>query len=345
MYKVKLKDIAERSGVGIATVSAALNGTGRISEDVRKKVSEIAQDMNYYPNVVAKLLKAKHPADVGMVICEYPNVVPGSGFFHGLLIDFIQECDRENIKTHIEFMDPVQQDNSNHLPYFLYGGFAGGLIHAGVILESLRGWVETRNFPMVAIDEPHTYSVWSRTNEGIFNAAQYLAARGHRRIAYLGGPRKFGFHKLAFEGFERAVQELLLDADGGRLVHEFALRGDLDSVQDGLEYTRQLLRRAKRPTAMICNDMRLVSAAIHAITEAGLKIPEDISIIGGGAAAWEAERIYPAVTCIERDLEAMVSNSLKILRRLMDGKKIYEPQLWVEPKLVQRSTCGVCRIK
>ncbi len=343
MYKVKLKDIAERSGVGVATVSAALNGTGRISDDVRKKISDIAQDMNYYPNVAAKLLKAKHPSDIGMVICERPDLVPGSGFFHGLLIDFIQECDRENIKTHIEFMDP--QDNSNHIPYFLYGGFAGGLIHAGVILDNLREWVVARKFPMVAIDEPYTYSVWSKTGDGIFNAAQYLAARGHRRIAYLGGPRKFGFHKLAFEGFERAVKELLLDTDSGRLIHEFALRGDLDAIQDGVEYTRQMLRREKRMTAMICNDMRLVSSAIHAITEAGLKIPEDISIIGGGGAAWEAERIYPAVTCIERDLEAMISSSLTILRRLMDGRKIHEPQIWIEPKQVQRNTCGVCRIK
>ena len=342
MHKVKLKDIAERSGVGIATVSAALNGTGRISENVRKKISNIAQDMNYYPNVAAKLLKAKHPADIGMVICELPNLVPGSGLFHGLLINFIQDCDKENIKTHIEFMDP--HGNSNQIPYFLYGGFAGGLIHAGVILDSLREWVEVRKFPMVALDEPYTYSVWSKTGAGVFNAAQYLAARDHRRIAYLGGPRKFGCHKLAFEGFERAVQELPLDTDGDSLIHEFVCTTDCNTTHDGVEYTRQLLRREKCPTAMICNDMRLVYAAIHAITEFGLRIPEDISIIGGGA-GWEAERIYPAVTCIERDLETMISCSLTILRRLMDGKKIYEPQIWVEPKLVQRSTCGVCRIK
>lgn len=342
MYKVKLKDIAERAGVGVASVSAALNGTGRISNDVRKKISDIAQDMNYYPNVAAKLLKAKHPADIGMVICERPNIIPGSGFFHGLLIDFIQECDRENIKTHIEFMDPLE--SSIHIPYFLYGGFAGGLIHAGVILDSLREWVDTSNFPMVAIDEPYTYSVWSKTGEGVFNAAQYLAARGHRRIAYLGGPRKFGCHELAFKGFEQAVRELLLDTNGGRLIQEFSLLGDIDSVQDGVEYMRELLHRNDLPTALICNDMRLVYAAIYAITEAGLKIPEDISIIGGGA-AWEAERIYPAVTCIERDLEAMITNSLHILRRLMDGRKIYEPQIWVDPKLIQRNSCGVCRIK
>jgi len=342
MYKVKLKDIAERAGVGVASVSAALNGTGRISNDVRKKISDIAQDMNYYPNVAAKLLKAKNSSDIGMVICEFPNIIPGSGFFHGLLINFIQECDKENIKTHIEFMNP--NDDSNHIPYFLYGGFAGGLIHAGVILDSLRKWIDARNLPMVAIDEPYTYSVCSKTGEGVFNAVQYLAARGHRRIAFLGGPRKFGFHALAFEGFEAAVDELMLDANCHGLSQEFLLRGDIEAVQAGVEYTRLLLNRKNRPTALICNDMRLVYAAIHAITEAGLKIPEDISVIGGGA-AWEAERIYPAVTCIERDLELMIGSSLTILRRLMDNKKIFEPQIWVAPKLVQRNTCGVCHIK
>ncbi|MHB9140042.1 MAG: LacI family DNA-binding transcriptional regulator [Victivallaceae bacterium] len=342
MYKVKLKDIAERAGVGVASVSAALNGTGRISDDVRKKIADIAQDMNYYPNVAAKMLKAKHPADIGMVICELADIIPGSGFFHGLLINFIQECDKESIKTHIEFVNP--HDNSNHIPYFLYGGFAGGLIHAGVILDSLREWVDARKFPMVAIDEPYAYSVWSKTGEGVFNAVQYLAARGHRRIAFLGGPRKFGYHARAFEGFEKAVQELLLDADCRGLSQEFSLRGDIEASQTGVEYTRLLLHRRNRPTAFICNDMRLAYSAIHAITEAGLKIPEDISIIGGGA-AWEAERIYPAVTCIERDLGAIISSSLTILRRLMDGRKVYEPQIWVAPKLVQRNTCGVCRIK
>jgi DNA-binding LacI/PurR family transcriptional regulator len=342
MHKVKLKDIAERSGVGVASVSAALNGTGRISDALRNRIAQIAQEMDYSPNVAAKLLKGKRSSDIGMMISEQKDIVPGSGVFNGLLINFIKACDRENIKTHIEFSDTV--DASNRIPYFLYGGFAGGMIHAGVVSDILQEWINTRNFPMVAIDEPHTYSVWSKTGVGVFNAAQYLAARGHRQIAYLGGPQKFEFHKLGLEGFKQAVQELLLSTDDGRLIHEFALSGDCESTQDGVEFTRQLLRGKKRPTAIICNDMRLVNAAVFAITEAGLKIPDDISIIGNGA-AWEAERIYPAITAIERDLEAIVSSALSILHRLMDSKNIYEPQIWVEPKLVQRNSCGICRIK
>ena len=98
---VKLKDIAIQAEVSVATVSAALNGTGRIGDELRSRIMEVARQMNYEPNLAARLLKQKHCNDIGLVISDPPRRIAGSGFFQPMIYHFIQLCDEPVSYTHL----------------------------------------------------------------------------------------------------------------------------------------------------------------------------------------------------------------------------------------------------
>lgn len=135
---VKLKDIADAAGVAVATVSAALNGTGTVSNAMRERVRKVAAEMNYEPNMAAKLLKQKRSRDLGLIVSDLPERIFGSGYFMPMISSFIRQCESEELRCQIEYHDPA----SSKIPSLLVNGLAGGVLHGGTISPAVRKFLE-----------------------------------------------------------------------------------------------------------------------------------------------------------------------------------------------------------
>ena len=140
---VKLKDIADRAGVSVAAVSAALNGTGTVSAAMRERVRKVAQEMNYEPNFAAKLLKQKQNNDLGLIVSDIPERIFGSGYFMPMISCFIRQCEELGLRCQIEYYDLTKAEK---LPALLTNGLAGGVLLLMAVVVALsfgrdaHGW-------------------------------------------------------------------------------------------------------------------------------------------------------------------------------------------------------------
>lgn len=339
--QVTLKDIAEASGVALTTVSAALNGTGRVSETLRERIEKIAHRMNYEPNIAAKLLKQKKCRDIGLVISDEKDSIAGSGFLQPMLVKFIYLCEQEGIRCQVEFFNPAKRPG--HLPELMTSGLAGGILHCGYVSPAVQEYMRKNpSYPLVAIEEECVSSVISKTADGVYNAIQHLAALGHERFAALLGPQEFNVHSASLEGFRRAVRDFSLDSgDNESWITFFEQYGDCEALEYGIAYGKNLFRMEPRPSALITSDGRIARGIIHAAYESGMRIPDDLSIMTIFSPKSEAEQTWPSLSTVSRNLDDTFLHAFRMLRALMNGRTPAESTVYTMPTLEIRNS--ICR--
>ncbi len=333
--KVKLKDIALRSGVAVTTVSAALSGTGRVSDSLREKIIKVSREMNYEPNLAAKFLKQKNRTDIGLIVSDLPDRMIGSGFFQPMMVDFIQQCEQEGLKGQIEYHNIEKEDD---VPKLITDGFVGGILHGGYITRGIRRWLERhQDFPFVSLEEPSEYCLISRFDAVTYRAVQHLAALGHKRVGLIVGPQEYDMHRQFTEGFTRAVNDFDLDNNRGNWIINMTMNNDLETTPGGYKLGQSLMSAAKRPTALIVASPAVSRSIIYAALKAGLDIPKDLSIITATSKS-EAEQTYPMLSSITWNHHEAVSKGLHMLRNLIGGRTLLEKVNYIEPHFIVRET-------
>ncbi len=338
---VKLKDIAIQAEVSVATVSAALNGTGRIGDELRSRIMEVARQMNYEPNLAARLLKQKHCNDIGLVISDPPRRIAGSGFFQPMIYHFIQLCDEQGIRCQIEYHDPDVKDGQ--VPALMTGGFTGGVLYGGAVGTATRRWIkENPSFPIVTFeDRDFEYTIHSRYDLAAYRMVQHLAALGHRHVALLAGLPRYELQQGMREGFTRAVADFRLDVACWDREYAFRLENDADTMREGVEYCEKLFARTVRPTALVISDARLAKAALYTALKHGIDVPRDLSIFTCGN-EYETEQVYPALSSIRWNAHEAIYKAYHLLRSLMEGRIPAEKVIEVEPVLTLRDSTARC---
>ena len=332
---VSLKDIAQCAGVSVASVSAALNGTGRLSDGLRGRIAEVAREMHYEPNLAAKLLKQKRCQDIGLIVSDYPRRLGGSGFFQPMIYHFIKLCDELGIRCQIEYHDPEWKDGV--VPSLMTNGFAGGVLYGGAVGTATRAWLEAHpTFPVVFFeDSSFENSICSRYEEGAYRMVQHLAALGHRRLALLAGGARYSLQQGMRQGFRRGVVEFQLEDVGQEA--SFCLEDDVETMKAGVSHCERLLSQAQRPTAVMAADARLAKAALFVALRQGLRVPEDLSLLAC-ASDHEAEQVYPAMSALRWNAAEAISKAYHLLRSLMEGRKPKERHIEIEPVVTFRDS-------
>ena len=343
--QVRLKDIAEASNVALTTVSAALSGTGRVSEKMRARILKIAREMNYEPNAAARLLKQKKTDDIGFVVNDDYDTIAGSGFLLPMLVNFVYLCGEEKIRCQVEFFN--SKKNPGKLPSLMTNGLAGGILHCGYVCPAVKEFMEKNpTYPLVSIEEESLYSVCSNTEEGAYDAVRELAAMGHRRFGALLGPDRFHIHAAALRGFRRAVQDFDLDpGKNEEWISRFDVQPDRDALSFGIRFGEELFTKKKRPSALLIGDVRFARGIIYAALRKGLSVPEDLSIMMLYGSQTELEQTYPALSSVERNINDLFFHAYRILRVLMDGRIPTEKHVSVQPGLTIRNSTSIYQNK
>ncbi len=272
---VSLKDIATSCGVSVATVSKALNGQQDIGEATRERVLSAAKELGYTANAAARALKTNRTFNLGILFVDLQN----SGFLHeyfaSALNHFRLEAERQGYD--ISFISgDVGHQNQTYLQHALYRGVDGVAIICADFHDPLVQELAYSSLPVVTLD--HAYNnrtaVLSDNIQGMAALVRYAYDRGHRRIAYIHG-NLTSVTENRLTGFYGACEEL-----GLSVPDEYIGSCEYHEPNGCYEATKKILALRERPTCLFFPDDYAYIGGINAISEAGLRVPEDISIAG-----------------------------------------------------------------
>jgi LacI family transcriptional regulator len=328
--------------VAQSTVSAALHGRGRVGDRSRKRILRIAEELGYQPRVAAQLLRANQTGQLGIIVAATKGVEALAGEIQRSVVgQFVAACLDQNVRFMIDFHHHDQDhDHPLSVPQHVAGRLVDGVLLVGDVGEPLRALIASmKSFPWVSIAEPAEYCVLTSADRAVADAVRMLHGLGHRRIAFLGGPERYAQQRLGLQGFRAAAAECAIASETK------TLGGDpTEVVAAGVAWARELLRRPVRPTAFICHAEYFARGVIHAATEAGLRVPQDLSVVSYGI-RFDAQRRYPHLTTIENDYAEMTAQAMQLLRQRMSSESIEQPVRHVMPRLVPGDTVAAAPVE
>lgn len=335
-----IKDVARASGVSIATISRAINNRDGINAETRERVLNAVRELGYRPNLVAQNLRGKRGRVIGLV-------VPDDSISFSSLMHFTMLHARE--RGYSVIFGTTENDagvESDFLEKMIQLQI-DGVIFSRVSDESrFFDRVNGSNVPAVIVDR--TIAVEGLPSVTLDNvragevAGEYLASLGHRVIGCIQGPSKISLVRERLDGFARAINDA-----GLSLATEHLLSGDF-RYESGMRAMQELLKQPVRPTAVWAQNDLMAYGAIKAAREHGLKVPDDISVLGMDDIQF-SKMMDPALTTVHYPFEEMaraaVDRIIDLIEHVSDGprsrrdEESLKSDVKLEPTLVIRDSC------
>ncbi len=272
---ISMKDIATSCGVSVATVSKALNGQQDIAEETRERICRAAEEMGYMTNAAARALKTRRTYNIGVLFVDERASGLAHEFFSAVLDGVRVEAERCGYD--ITFINcNIGPRQTTYLQHCLYRGVDGVVIASvdftdPMVLELIRSAL-----PVVTID--HVFNnraaVLSDNIRGAEELVRYAVSRGHTRLAYIHGELTT-VTENRLTGFYRACEEA-----GLQIPDEYVVTSCYHDTEDCYRVTKELLNLPIPPTCILFPDDFSYVGGFNAIRELGLRIPDDISVIG-----------------------------------------------------------------
>ena len=308
-----IRDIAELAGVSIATVSRAVNGRGDVSEETRTLVRRIAREHGYTASREARGLSTGRTGLIGVTL---PMIHPT--YFSSIVASLAAALDEHDMRI---VLCPTlhQHDREITLIERLMHGTTDGaiLVLPEESSSELRALVR-RGYRYVVVDpgerpDEDIPAVSAAHSAGADQAVRHLLHLGHRRIAAITGPRGRMATEERLRGYGGAMAAAGLPPDA-RLVVESNFK-----VEGGFDATARLLEQPDRPTAIFAFNDPMAIGAIRAARSRGLRIPEDVSIVGFDDTT-EAQFVTPALTTVRQPLAEMGRAAVDVLLGLLENQ-------------------------
>ena len=272
---VSMKDIAQRCGVSVATVSKALNGQPDIGEETRRRIETAAREMGYMTNAAARALKTNRTYHLGVLFVDERRSGLAHEYFSAMLESFKTEAEAHGYD--ITFITHnIGGRRTSYLQHCLYRGVDGVAIACVDFQDPQVLELVDSGIPLVTIDHVfnNRLAVISDNVAGMEELVRFCYSKGHREIAFLHGePTTVTRNRLT--GFYRACEELGLE-----IPESFIRPCAYHDPDRCAEATRQLLELPQRPTCIIFPDDYSYIGGMNVLSEMGLRIPEDISVAG-----------------------------------------------------------------
>jgi LacI family transcriptional regulator, galactose operon repressor len=336
-----IQQLAAKSGVSVATVSRALNGSPEVSDATRKRILELAESLDYTPSAAARTLVSRRSHVVGVIL--------DTGLGHpDLLHPFFQEV-LVGLKHGAGSLGYDLLLFASEEPGNGFGGTHSYLRRAGhhnvdgAIVMGFDGRdaeiakLAASGLPTIAVDAdldgPRTGSVMSENEEGARLAVRHLHELGHERIATITGMlgTRPGADRLDGYGYELADLGLELPA-------EYVVEGDFYD-ESGYRGTLQLLELDKPPTAIFAASDLMAAGALRAANELGVRVPDDVAVVGFDDIGL-ASLITPQLTTVRQDMHALGAAAAEGLARMIDDPEAAPARELVPTRLVVRASSG-----
>lgn len=331
---VKLADIAKKLDVSVVTVSKALSGQKGVSEEMRAKIKDLADEMGYVP--VHAPQKSKNKSYTIGVISLENYFAKFASFYWKMYQELATRAVKKNCFTMLEVIS-AHAEEALEPPKLLEEERTDGIIIIGrprqEYLEMLHQY---KKIPMVFMDfydddEEMVDSVVSAGFHGAYQMTNYLIHRGHSRIAYVGTLLYTESITDRYYGYCKALLEHHLPIREDWVIHD----REFGNGTIGIEYPFKLPE--DMPTAFVCNNDVSAYGLIHALEENGYRVPQDVSVVGYD------DYLYPEygdsrITTYAVDMAEMSRIALQCLIRKMENTSYMENLHIVPGRLIERST-------
>jgi LacI family transcriptional regulator len=329
-----IRDVAKRAGVSTATVSAALNGTAFVSAELKERVEAAVRELGYAPHAIARSLKQGRTHLIGLVIADITNpffneltqAVEGAAQEKGfsvLLSDTNQDLMKE--RQYIALMRSYRVDGLILTPTGAPADYAApAMLGLGMPVVLLDRVPPALPFDSVTLDNVRAGRL----------AADHILSFGHRRVGAVNGPMAFSNAAERYQGFRAALSQHGVACDE-RFVRDGRFR-----QADAYEACKDILAQPERPTALFVANNHMLIGVMRAIAGAGLRCPQDVSIVSIDDFPW-ADAFSPRLTTVSQPVHQIGALALRLLLDRLSGAAPPEPMREIaEPRLIVRESCG-----
>lgn len=273
---VSMKDISAVCGVSIATVSKALNNHKDIGEETKEHIRQVAKEMGYFPNSVAKSLKTNRTYSLGVLFVDDEQSGLTHDYFAHVLDSFKSTAEEKGYDITFINSCKTRKERMSYLEHSRYRRFDGVVIACVDFEDPEVEELVRSDIPVVTIDHlfNNRSAIISGNVKGIRELLYYIYGMGHRKIAYIHGADS-AVTRSRLSSFYRTCEELGIDVPP-----EYIKEAPYRNTKGTFEETMKLLELKEPPTCIMYPDDFSCFGGINAINAKGLKIPDDISIAG-----------------------------------------------------------------
>lgn len=333
---MNIKDIARLAQVGVSTVSRVLNNHPDVKESTRQRVLEIIRDSNYIPNNSARILKQHNTKNIGILVKGVFNP------FFSEMTNVIGKIINENGYTMIVRQNDYNfyQDVDTLIAFIKEKRLQGVICLGGNFIDITDDSFREVNVPIVLTSvntvskqgKIYYSSIGIDNVKAAYDATTYLIDEGHKNIGLiLGEANDMGQSLRRLEGYKKA-----LDINGIEKDDDLIVSGEYSS-SGAYKATLKILEKRKDVTAIfVLSDIMAIGAA-KAILDSGLRIPEDVSIIGFDGMD-ESKYYNPSITTVKQPKKLMAKMSMNLLISLINGEA-ENKHILLDTKLIKRDSC------
>ena len=327
---ITIKDIARLVNVSHTTVSRALNDSPLIKPETKEKIKKIAEAHNYIPNYSAKSLVLSKSYNIGLFFSTLKKGTTAS-FFHEVIMG-VNSIIKDKYSLSVKGIDGYKNFSLLSKRYF-----------DGIIMMSQSSdddefvqHVLGEEIPLVVLNrdlnKPQITTIIAEDQTGAFKATEFLINKGHKKIGIIEGKENFRNNQKRKQGFLEAMQK-----HGLKLNPRWTERGNFD-LGTGYMAMRKLLQHEELPTAVFCFNDDMAVGAMKAAYEKGLRIPDDISIMGFDDSGY-APFLNPALTTVKRPIEKIsIDGTKKLLDQIENNKILANNTFFIPTELIVRDS-------
>lgn len=332
--KATIRDVATAAGVSAATVSYVLNGKKKVSEETRNAVLEIIRQMEYVPDLNARGLSRKDTRLIGVVV---PQTEPGSTLmfrnnFYSEILGSIEFHARQN-GYHVlisatdvteDYLKLIQERNLD------------GVIIIGTYQSEFLSRLKELEVPVVLVDSYCKYD-WFHAiriddEKASYIATKYVLDAGHRKIALVSGIlHENGVMKKRFKGYQRALADY-----GVSYSNKYLFEGNVD-YDSGVKIARQIAEQEMDITAVVATADIFAIGLIKGFYEAGIRVPEDISVMGFDDLDIAAY-LTPGLTTIKQQIVFKGERAVNLLVQNMEDPNMSKVEEILPVHLIERDS-------
>jgi LacI family transcriptional regulator len=327
---MNIKEVAKRARVSTATVSRTINNPAKVRPQTAERVRKAIADLNFYPNTHARTLVSGRSRMVGLIVSDITNP-----FFPDLVKSFEDHAVQSGLEVILGNTSYSPERMAGCIRRMVERKVDGVAIMTSETDPDLVAELTRKNIPTVLLDTgkagPHTAILQVDYGQGIQEAVDHLLSLNHRNIAFITGPLQLSSARMRQAAFISG-----LNAAGNTVPSAMIEHGD-HRIEGGAAAMRNLLRVSPRPTAVIASNDLMAIGALAAIHEAGLKVPDDISLVGFDDIAF-ARLTQPPLTTVSLSREQLAISALTAIEHMIDGESAAPEGYSIATKLLVRKS-------
>ena len=336
--KVTMTEIAERSGVSLATVSLVLRDKAGVGTETRERVMQVAKDLGYFPKYTHDL-PALPITNVGLILKEEPHQIPQANRFYSHVVAGIEvACRRRNLNLFYATMTVDANSYPLELPRILLeeNTTEGFLLLGAFLSESLRQVVARHSVPMILVDAYAIDDVYdavvSDNVKGAYQAVTYLIQQGHRHIAFVGSHPDTSYPSIRERqiGYQQALA-------AAHIAESYCANCHIIDAEEIAQATTALIEANPHITAIFAANDETAVTVMETLRSLGRHIPDDISIVGFDDIDL-ASRVSPPLTTMQVDKAEMGRMAVQLLINRVQYPESGLVRVVLSPRLLERDS-------